>query len=116
MKKWRESKRYSAARFRGGGLRSSAARRRGAAQAVVDRLAEPGLRDRHHRDGVGLPVEFAQRGEEVGRRLGQVARCAEIAERDGRVGAVAAAPARRRATLRPAATSVASRRRLAAGA
>ena len=54
---------------------STRARGGGAAQAVVDRKAEPMLGDRHDRDGGEIrPVERAQRGEEIGGGLAQIAR------------------------------------------
>src|ERR1700741_4481614 len=64
-------------RKRGGSTRS---RRGGAAQAVVERETEAVLRNRHDRDGdeVG-PVERAQRGEEIGSGLAQIAGAAEPA-------------------------------------
>src|SRR5690606_37073053 len=72
---------------RGCGGRPASSPFGGAAEAVVDRLAEAVRRDRHHRDGRGGPVEGAERGEEIGGGLGQVARGAEVADRGGAVGA-----------------------------
>ena len=52
---------------------------RGAAQAVVDRLAQPFLRDRGHGDGRGRQgVGRPQKTEKTGRRLGQIAPVAKI--------------------------------------
>ena len=59
---------------------------RGTAQAVVDRKAQSRFRNGHDRDAADLrPVERAQHGEQVGRRLGQLAGGAEI-ERDPGAG------------------------------
>ena len=57
-------------------------RRGGAAQAVVDRSTQAGIRDRHHRDcGKFGPVEFVERGEQPGRGFGGIAGFAQV---DGR--------------------------------
>src|SRR5436309_12237727 len=58
---------------------TSSARRRGAREAVVDRLAQPGQRDRHYRDG-GRPrgIERAQLREQIGRGLDEVAARGEV--------------------------------------
>src|SRR5215470_1565196 len=65
--------------------------RRGAAQSVVDRKAQSGLRNGHDRDAGDVgPVEQAQHGEQVGRSLGKVATDAEIAGHQRALGHVAA--------------------------
>src|SRR5690242_13577127 len=66
---------------------SAAARRRGAAEAVVDGEAEAVRRDRHDGDaGEFGPVEVAQRREEVGGRLGEVAGATEPGDGGGVAG------------------------------
>src|SRR6202171_165064 len=59
---------------------------RGAAQPVIDRLAEPVMRHRHHRDGVrALRVEGAKIAEKIGGGLREIAPRGPIHHR-GRVG------------------------------
>ena len=56
--------------------------RGGAAQAVVDRGAEPVLGHRRYRDAGGLQrIQLVQQAEQVGRRFDEVARRAEVAHR-----------------------------------
>src|SRR3984893_2903848 len=52
---------------------------RGAAQPVVDRLAEPVMRHRHHRDAARAPrVEAAKIAEKIGGRLREIAARGQI--------------------------------------
>src|SRR5471032_758000 len=62
-----------------------------AAQAVVDRKAQARFGDRHDRDAADArPVERSHLGEEVGRRLGEIAGGAEIVGQHGaRMGSLA---------------------------
>ena len=53
--------------------------RRGAAEPVVDRFAEPVMRDRHDRDGLRAGgIERAQMREQIGGRFDQIAARREV--------------------------------------
>ena len=100
MKKWRAEKRYRRAQRGRRGV-GPAARRGGAPQAVVDRLAEPLFRDRHHGD---RSRPFASSSRSAAKNLAAASRrsprLAEIDRRDRRLGVRGGASARRRAAPR----------------
>jgi hypothetical protein len=59
-----------------------------ARQAVVDRFAEPAVRDRHHRDTRGAgAIEAAQLREQIRRRFDQIAARREVQYARGFVSA-----------------------------
>src|SRR6202163_3305823 len=61
-------------------------RYRSAAQPVVDRLSEPVMRHRHHRDAARAPgVEGAKIAEKIGGGLGEIAAGGQIHDRGRRV-------------------------------